>query len=57
LLLAGEFPALGEVVSRLSWALSFEAHFIYVGVLAVSLALQRMLGALMNWRVLECQNP
>ncbi|MEG3842978.1 hypothetical protein [Microcoleus sp. herbarium14] len=44
LLLAGSFPAVGEVVSRLSWLLNSEARFIYVGVLAVSLALQRMLG-------------
>jgi hypothetical protein len=29
LLLAGVITAVGEVVSRLSWALNFEAHFIY----------------------------
>lgn len=46
-------PAVGEAVSRLSWLLNFEAHFIYVGGSGGSVALQRMLGALLNWRVLE----
>jgi hypothetical protein len=53
LLLAGTFPAVGEAVSRLSWALALRRILFVLRVLTFSLALQGMLGALMNWRVLE----